>query len=124
MNLIKEYIAETIFSIIIVLIIGLIIFLEIDDYSQLTHHALVGTLIDKWHENVCSTTYDGTNYYTDCDNQYTLVIKFPDSQLEQRVSNDNFMLFKIGGEIDYQYDIGKRGGIHNQIFNPAARSLQ
>ena len=120
----KKYVVEIISSITIVLIIVIVLFLEIDDYSQLTHHASIGILIDKWHENVCSTRYDGTSYYTDCDNRYTLLIEFPDTQLEQQVTNYNFMLFKIGEEIDYQYDVGKRGGIHNQIFNPAVRSLQ
>jgi hypothetical protein len=119
---IREDIIGLLFAIIVILIVGAGIFLDIQDGSELTHYAKIGILLDKWHETVCTSTYDGTSYYDDCDEKYTLVIKFPDTQLEQKVSNRNFLSFKIGEEIEYQYDRGKLGGIHNQTFLPLVAS--
>jgi hypothetical protein len=116
---IEKNITEILFAFIVFLIIAIGVTFEIVDRSELTHFTQIGTVLDKWRENSCSTTYDGTSYYTDCDYIYTLVVDLQGNNLEEKVSNQYFKQFKIGESIDYQYDLGKLGGIHNETLSHA-----
>jgi hypothetical protein len=115
-----ENFIDNLFECVIIFFLALVIsficiFIKID-CSELTHHALRGNLIDKWHKHVCSTTYDGSNYDNDCKDRYTLYLDFGTSRLEKRMSRGDFNLFKIGDAIDYQYDRGKLGGIYHEVL--------
>lgn len=104
---------------LIILIFFLGIVTSVIDCSELTHHAKRGNLIDKWHEISCIGNYDGSGNYIgeSCGDEYTLAIDFGNERFTKKMSHLDFDLFKIGEAINYQYDSGKLGSIHNEVLS-------
>lgn len=126
----KEYKLDHIVIVICFLVVALfmagVLWFADFDHSVLTPHFESFSIVDKWHEEDCSSVQDSNGNYIgeSCEDLWKLVITnrkldnldFGSQRFEKSVKGSIFKEFRMGERVSRQYDSGRLGIIHNEIY--------
>jgi hypothetical protein len=97
------------------------------DMGTLTPIAERMTLLDKWHEESCSPTYDDKGNYTGeaCSDNWTLAVDVAGQGREEiSVSGNVFKTFPVGSRVERSYLLGRLGFHHDEDWAIATQEEQ
>lgn len=123
----KEFnVVAALILLLVGVVIALAVLLDNFDNSIVTPHVELFTIVDKWHEEECSPMQDANGNYIgeSCEDLWTLAIAdrkldnldFGSQRFEKAVQGRFFKEFKVGDRVLHQYDLGRLGLSHNEVY--------